>query len=113
MPNNIIITKFYVQFSDPSDLSNDPDNEQELDEDVFHGYENSIQINCPEDKFQEIIENNEKLIDQLETTYGILDYDGIGTEAGYCSYEIEMKNAPYVFQTLCDLFKEYWISNAN
>lgn len=100
---------FAVDFSDPND---DPEYEDENGNIVHHGYRASILVNLPDTDFIRITETDPR-IDQLEHDYGILDIsdtrDTNIDSIGYNSYEIEMKDAPVVFDKLCDIFRS-WIT---
>lgn len=94
-----MLTKFYVKFEDPN---YNPDIEPETEPNT---YKNSIPIHCTDEQFYAVCEQNAQLIDHIETTYGILDIEGDNHSIGYNSYEIELKDADYVFKQLCNIFK--------
>lgn len=97
-----IYSEFHVEFLDP-DIDVD---DESLPDDAFYGYKASIPVKLPDDVFTALLEQDTR-ISQLESNYGILDVDGDTQTIGFDSYEIEMKNAPYVFQCLCEIIKDY------
>jgi len=63
----------------------------------------SIELDCTSEDFIEYIQENEayhKVVNKLETTYGVLDFDGDGETSGYNSYEIEREFFNLVFSEL-------------
>lgn len=96
------VSKFHVKFYDANAKF------------LHRTYKNSVQLNCTEKEYMRCIDEHISEIDKLETTYGILDFDGTqlanrSWDMGYNSYEISYKNAPKVWNELCKILTPYII----
>lgn len=93
--------KFRVEFFDP-----DYDIDAPNADDDFHGYRAEVPVNLPEIYFQRCLHHTPGL-EILEMHYGTLDLDGDEKTIGYCSNEVSMTYAEYVFSELCRHIKEF------
>ena len=108
------LIKFYVAFYHSDDeeldvlLETNPDAEDEYV--GAHTYHNEIALNCSEEEYYACLDNHADEINCIETTYGVLDGEGFGDDAGwemgYSSYEISLEDAPVVWEKLVAMLRE-------
>ena len=90
-----------VDYADElEELEDDPD----FDDGAWfeeHTYRNETMLYCSEEEFDEFLHSEE--VDKIEREYGILDVSGCSgeiDEIGFDSYEIDLENAPIVWDLL-------------